>query len=82
MGVSTAPKVAARLIAAGRAGSTPVLVVENASLQNETRILTTLTDLGGAVEGLDGPAILIVGEVAALAQTESDSVIEAARAAR
>ena len=75
MGVSTAPLVSARLIEVGRAVSTPVLVVENASLETEARILTTLGELGGAVGGLDGPAILIVGEVAALAQTEIDPVL-------
>ncbi|HET9161327.1 MAG TPA: uroporphyrinogen-III C-methyltransferase [Caulobacteraceae bacterium] len=81
MGVSTAPKIAARLIEAGRAGSTPVLVVENASLGDERRILTSLVELGSAVEGLDGPAILIVGEVAAMADIEP-VVAEAVRAAR
>jgi uroporphyrin-III C-methyltransferase len=67
MGVSTAPTIAARLIEAGRAASTPVLVTENASLADERRIVTTLGDLPVAVEGLDGPAILIVGEVASMA---------------
>jgi uroporphyrin-III C-methyltransferase len=67
MGVSTAPTIAARLIEAGRAASTPVLVTENASLSDERRIVTTLGELGRAVEGFDGPAILIIGEVAAMA---------------
>jgi uroporphyrin-III C-methyltransferase len=67
MGVSTAPLIAGKLIEAGRAGSTPVLVVENASLANERRIVTTLSGLGEAVQGLEGPAILIIGEVASLA---------------
>ena len=68
MGLTTAPAIAARLIEAGRQPSTPVLVVEKASLQDERRVLTTLSGLGQDVEGLDGPAILVVGEVAALAQ--------------
>jgi len=66
MGLSTAPKIAARLMAAGRAGSTPVLVVENASLADERRISTTLGALGDDVQALDGPALLVIGEVAAL----------------
>ena len=69
MGLSTAPGIAARLIAAGRSASTPVLVVENASLANERRILSTLGQLSDAVQGLEGPALLIIGEVAALAVT-------------
>jgi uroporphyrin-III C-methyltransferase len=66
MGVSTAPKIAARLMAAGRAGSTPALVIENASLAGERRIATTLATLGQDAAGLDGPALLVIGEVAAL----------------
>ena len=67
MGLSTAPRIAERLIAAGRAASTPVAVVENASLPHERRVLTTLAGLGLAVSDLDGPALLVIGEVAALA---------------
>ena len=46
MGLSTASGIAARLIAAGRPGSTPVAVVENASLVDERRLLTTLAGPG------------------------------------
>jgi uroporphyrin-III C-methyltransferase len=67
MGLSTAGRIAARLIAAGRAGSTPVVVVENASLPDQRRLLTTIGGLGEAVRELDGPALLVIGEVAALA---------------
>ncbi len=68
MGLSTAPAIAARLIEAGRSAATPVLVVENASLVNERRLLTTLAALPSAVEAWDGPALLVIGEVAALAE--------------
>ena len=67
MGLTTAGRIAARLIEAGRQGSTPVAVVEGASLEGERRIVTTLVGLADAVQGLAGPAILIIGEVAALA---------------
>ncbi|MDR3512306.1 MAG: uroporphyrinogen-III C-methyltransferase [Caulobacteraceae bacterium] len=70
MGLSTAPGIAARLIAAGRSPLTPVAVVENASLPDERRLVTTLSALGDSVAGLDGPALLIVGEVAALAKAD------------
>ena len=69
MGLTTAAKIAGRLIAEGRAPSTPVVVVESASLPDERRLSTTLAGLGEAVRGLDGPALLIIGEVAALAAT-------------
>uniref|UniRef100_B0T3T2 uroporphyrinogen-III C-methyltransferase n=1 Tax=Caulobacter sp. (strain K31) TaxID=366602 RepID=B0T3T2_CAUSK len=67
MGVSTAGLIADRLTAAGRAGSTPALIVENASRADERRILTTLADLALAAEGLKGPALLMVGESMAMA---------------
>jgi uroporphyrin-III C-methyltransferase len=67
MGVSTSTVIAARLMEAGRSGSTPVLVVENASLADERRIVTTLADLGQATANLAGPALLVIGEVAAMA---------------
>lgn len=67
MGLTTAGRIAGRLIEAGRAPATPVAVVESASLPHERRLVTTLANLAEAVAGLDGPALLIVGEVAALA---------------
>ena len=86
MGLSTAAGIAARLIAAGRSISTPVLVVENASLANERRIVSTLGRLGDDAQGLEGPALLIIGEVAALANTSpvvlselADPVVAGAR---
>jgi uroporphyrin-III C-methyltransferase len=76
MGLSTAPSIAQRLIAAGRAASTPVVVVENASLPDERRVLTTLGGLGEAVRGLEGPALLVIGEVASLAAAEDAAPAE------
>lgn len=67
MGLSQAAPIAARLTAAGRAGSTPALIVENASRADERRIVTTLAGLAEAASGLSGPALLIVGEAMALA---------------
>jgi len=76
---------AARLQAAGRAGSTPALVVENASRADERRVVTTLSGLPDAAAGLAGPALLIVGEAMALARSgeasaEVETLIREARA--
>jgi uroporphyrin-III C-methyltransferase len=73
MGVSTAAGIAGRLIGAGRAGSTPALVVENASRADERRVLTTLAGLPAAAEQVAGPALLIVGEAMALARPSEDT---------
>src|SRR5437588_519183 len=67
MGLSNAAAIAASLVAAGRAPATPALIVENASLATERRLVTTLGELGQAAANLAGPAILIVGEAMALA---------------
>ena len=71
MGLSQAAPIAARLMATGRAGSTPALIVENASRPDERRIVTMLSGLAEAASGLSGPALLIVGEAMALAQSLS-----------
>jgi len=70
MGLSTAPVIAARLTEAGRSAQTPVLLVENASRADERRVLTVLAGLPEAAARLSGPAILIIGEVAALAEAQ------------
>ena len=67
MGLSMAAPIAARLLAAGRAGSTPALIVENASRADERRVAATLAGLAEAAATLHGPALLIVGEAMALA---------------
>jgi len=74
MGLTTAALIAKRLIGAGREGSTPALIVVNASRADEQRIATTLAGLAADAEGLAGPALLLVGEAMALADV---STIEA-----
>jgi uroporphyrin-III C-methyltransferase len=83
MGLSQAAPIAARLLAAGRAGSTPALIVENASRADESRVVTTLLGLAEAAASLSGPALLIVGEAMALAQAgEGRDVLETLLEAR
>ncbi|HEY1930121.1 MAG TPA: uroporphyrinogen-III C-methyltransferase [Caulobacteraceae bacterium] len=67
MGLSTAPTIAWRLLAQGRSPSTPVLLVSRASLPGERRVQTTLGELAGVSAMLQGPAVLLIGETAALA---------------
>jgi uroporphyrin-III C-methyltransferase len=68
MGLATAGQIADRLMAEGRAGATPALIVVNASLETERRIVATLATLGDAALSLKGPALLMVGEAMGLAQ--------------
>jgi uroporphyrin-III C-methyltransferase len=74
MGLSTAAVIAERLVAAGRAGSTPALIVVSASRPDERRLVTTLAGLAEAAAALRGPALLIVGEAMALAQAGEPEV--------
>ncbi len=76
MGLSTSPLIAARLIEAGRAASTPVALIENASLPTERRLTATLASLPDVAADLTGPAILIIGEVAALALSSLPAILK------
>jgi uroporphyrin-III C-methyltransferase len=82
MGVSTAGRIAARLMEAGRGAGTPALIVEQASLPTERRIRTTLGDLVREAEKVTGAALLIVGEamvLASVAANGGDGVEESTR---
>ena len=65
MASGEAEAISARLIGAGKAGSTPVAVVENASLPNARIVFSTLTNLSSSIEALnlEGPALILLGEV-------------------
>jgi uroporphyrin-III C-methyltransferase/precorrin-2 dehydrogenase/sirohydrochlorin ferrochelatase len=70
MGVGTAGTISARLIAAGRNPATPVAVIENGTRENEISAFGVLGDVADVIysAGINGPALLIIGEVVALAQ--------------
>ena len=76
MAIATAHLLADALTSAGWNTSCPVLVVENASLQYERRVRTTIAGLanGRSTLGLKGPAVMLIGEVAGL--DVAGSVIE------
>jgi len=63
MGKAAAPTVSARLIAAGLAADTPVVMVESASLPDERHFSTRLDLLPIAARAAlgDGPAVILVG---------------------
>ncbi len=68
MASRTLPTVSARLIEAGMAASTPAVAVENASRADERQVVGTLGTLPAllAEAGVDGPTIVVIGEVVAL----------------
>lgn len=77
MGVGTADVIAARLIAAGRDPATPVAVVENGTRENEVRAFAALGNVTEAIQaaGIQGPALLVIGEVVALAQRDAGAAM-------
>ena len=79
MGKAAATQISAQLIAAGLPGSTPVALVENASLPSERCLQTRLDLLPLAARSAlgDGPALLLIG--AAMAQRDEASEIAIAQ---
>jgi uroporphyrin-III C-methyltransferase / precorrin-2 dehydrogenase / sirohydrochlorin ferrochelatase len=69
MGLATLPLLCRELIRHGRAAATPVACVENASRPEQRVIVGTLGDIESLAAGhaVRSPALLVVGEVAALA---------------
>jgi uroporphyrin-III C-methyltransferase/precorrin-2 dehydrogenase/sirohydrochlorin ferrochelatase len=72
MAVQNVPAIAARLVAGGRRAETPVAVVADGSMATQRTLWTTLatvaTDL--AESGLRAPAVVVVGDVVAVANPD------------
>lgn len=79
MGAAAAGAIRDRLIAAGRSAATPILAVENAG-RPAARLFTGV--LGGLAEtvpaDLDGPVLIVVGDVAAQAVEAAPALTELA----
>lgn len=72
MGVASAEQIADKLMADGVAPDMPVAVLEKGTLAGHRAIKTLLADLGAMVEreGVESPAIIVVGEVVELSDAE------------
>jgi uroporphyrin-III C-methyltransferase / precorrin-2 dehydrogenase / sirohydrochlorin ferrochelatase len=72
MAVENAPAIAAALMAGGRADSTPVAVVCDGTMPGERTVLATLGTLEAelAAEQVRPPAIIVVGDVVAVAHPQ------------
>uniref|UniRef100_UPI001F0010C5 uroporphyrinogen-III C-methyltransferase n=1 Tax=Falsiroseomonas oryziterrae TaxID=2911368 RepID=UPI001F0010C5 len=80
MALSRLDEIALRLLAGGRAPATPVAVIAQASLEGETVLRTTLGACTLAVRraGLPTPALVVIGEVAALGAAAAEALPEVA----
>ncbi len=65
MGVARCRQIQAALLAGGKAGSTPVAVIQSATGAGQSHLLTTLAELADdlAMSGLGSPSIIVVGDV-------------------
>lgn len=72
MAVENAPAIADALVAGGRSADTPVAVIQDGTMPGESKVLSTLGELAGdlASHGVRPPAIIVVGEVVAVAHPE------------
>ncbi|HEY0063705.1 MAG TPA: uroporphyrinogen-III C-methyltransferase [Telluria sp.] len=73
MGVARCRQIQAALLAGGKAGSTPVAVIQSATGSGQTQLLTTLETLADdlAIAGLGSPSIIVVGDVVRCATLDS-----------
>lgn len=64
MAAGASQTIARELIAAGKPAATPAVLVENATLETEARLFTTLRELAAApLPKAAGPVVMLVGEV-------------------
>jgi uroporphyrin-III C-methyltransferase len=61
MGAGEAAEISAALIAAGKPPTTPVAIVESASLAESRRVFTTLALLPRFASQFSGPAVIMIG---------------------
>jgi siroheme synthase len=69
MGAARLGSISRRIIAAGRASTTPAAVVMAATRPEQRQVVATLSDIAEAARlaGIGAPAVLVVGEVVGLA---------------
>jgi uroporphyrin-III C-methyltransferase / precorrin-2 dehydrogenase / sirohydrochlorin ferrochelatase len=83
MGVGAAGKIVDRLIGGGRDPLTPIAVVENGTLPGERVLKGVLGELELllSLNGVDGPAILYIGDTAAFADARGVNLLRQEAAA-
>jgi len=77
MGLSTASVIASKLIAHGKRPNTPAAIVENGTRPNQRVVTGSLAELEAMVaqHAIDGPALIVIGDVAALANATTTEFV-------
>jgi uroporphyrin-III C-methyltransferase len=81
MGLASLETIADGLLRAGKPADTPAAVVAHGTLPEQEVIVAPLVDIGRAAAALDSPALVVIGDVVALARTLArDALLRAAAA--
>src|SRR5882724_4383746 len=79
MGVGAFPRIANRLVAAGRSAHTPVAVIHRGTTEAEEIVVGTLGEIADRAAPLPSPAVIVIGEAVAfpslLARPLLDAVV-------
>jgi uroporphyrin-III C-methyltransferase/precorrin-2 dehydrogenase/sirohydrochlorin ferrochelatase len=72
MAVQNLPAIAERLVTGGRPKETPVAVVSDGSMATQRTVWSTLADVATGIERehIRPPAVVVVGDVVAVANPE------------
>jgi len=76
MGLANIPKISSQLMLHGRSPKTPVIAISKATRADETRLVSTLEDIAGAIARarLESPVLFIIGEVVSLAKIQDKAL--------
>ena len=77
MGVATLPRIAARLLAAGRCADTPAAVIHRGTTEAQRTVTGTLGDIADRAAQVPSPAVIVIGEVVALRSACARSLLDA-----
>jgi uroporphyrin-III C-methyltransferase len=66
MGLAELRETAGRLIAHGRAPSTPAAVIAGGTTPSEQTVVASLAEIADAADGLEPPALVVIGDVVEL----------------
>lgn len=66
MGLANLPRIAAELIAHGRAQDTPVAIITSGTTEKQQVVSGTLGDISDKVKKLSPPAVIVIGQVVGL----------------
>jgi uroporphyrin-III C-methyltransferase len=67
MGLRNLPVIATKLIAHGRSPETPAAVVRSGTTTEQETVTGTLANIAAKAAALDGPAVIVIGDVVSLA---------------